>query len=65
MFEVADLAYVVSDGRLSEPIIVMRHEDVESLALAITRLERHARGSKAEAPSSDSVEPGDGEGAER
>ncbi|HKZ92347.1 MAG TPA: hypothetical protein VJZ50_09420, partial [Candidatus Limnocylindrales bacterium] len=41
VFEVADLAYVVSEGRLSEPILVMNHADVESLALAITRLERH------------------------
>ena len=41
VFEVADLAYVVSDGRLSEPILVMNHEAVESLARAITRLERH------------------------
>ena len=42
VFEVADLAYVVADGRLSDPIIVMNHLDVESLAKAITRLERHA-----------------------
>jgi ABC-type sugar transport system ATPase subunit len=42
VFEVADLAYVVSDGRLSDPIMVMNHTDVESLAKAITRLERHA-----------------------
>jgi ABC-type sugar transport system ATPase subunit len=41
VFEVADLAYVVSDGRLSDPIMVMNHADVEGLALAITRLERH------------------------
>jgi ABC-type sugar transport system ATPase subunit len=41
VFEVADLAYVVSDGRLSESILVMNHTNVESLALAITRLERH------------------------
>ena len=41
VFEVADLAYVISDGRLSEPILVMNHADVESLARAITRLERH------------------------
>jgi ABC-type sugar transport system ATPase subunit len=41
VFEVADLAYVVSDGRLSEPILVMNHDDVEGLARAITRLERH------------------------
>jgi ABC-type sugar transport system ATPase subunit len=42
VFEAADLAYVVSDGRLSDPIMVMNHQDVESLARAITRLERHA-----------------------
>lgn len=42
VFEVADLSFVVSDGRLSEPITVKDHEDVESLARAITRLERHA-----------------------
>ena len=41
VFEVADLAYVVSDGRLSDPIMVMNHADVEGLARAITRLERH------------------------
>jgi ABC-type sugar transport system ATPase subunit len=41
VFEVADLAYVVSDGRLSDPILVLNHADVESLARAITRLERH------------------------
>ncbi|MFN8520456.1 MAG: sugar ABC transporter ATP-binding protein [Chloroflexota bacterium] len=40
-FEAADLVYVVSEGRLSEPIMVMTHPDVESLARAITRLERH------------------------
>jgi ABC-type sugar transport system ATPase subunit len=41
-FEVAEFAYVVSDGTLSEPITVSDHADVESLARAITRLERHA-----------------------
>ena len=41
VFEVADLVYVVSEGRLSDPIIVMAQTDVESLARAITRLERH------------------------
>jgi ABC-type sugar transport system ATPase subunit len=40
-FEAADLVYVVSDGRLSDPVMVMTHPDVESLARAITRLERH------------------------
>ncbi|MBX3028930.1 MAG: sugar ABC transporter ATP-binding protein [Chloroflexi bacterium] len=42
-FEAADLVYVVSDGRLSPPVLVMTHPDVESLARAITRLERHTR----------------------
>ena len=42
VYDVADFAYVVSDGRLSDPIIVMTHDHVESLAMAITRLERHA-----------------------
>ncbi len=41
VFEVADLAYVVSDGRLSPPLLVMNHPDVEALARAVTRLERH------------------------
>ena len=41
VFEAADLAYVVSDGRLSDPLVVMTHPDVESLARAVTRLERH------------------------
>jgi len=49
VFEDADLAYVVSDGTLSEPILVMTHENVEGLAKAITRLERHA--SERHAPS--------------
>ncbi len=43
VFEAADLAYVMSDGRISEPLIVTSHEDVEALARAITRLERHAQ----------------------
>jgi len=41
-FEAADLVYVVSDGRLSHPLLVMNHPDVEALAKAVTRLERHA-----------------------
>lgn len=41
VFEAADLVYVVSDGRLSDSILVMTHPDAESLARAITRLERH------------------------
>jgi ABC-type sugar transport system ATPase subunit len=41
VFEAADLAYVVSDGRLSAPLMVMNHPDVEDLARAVTRLERH------------------------
>jgi ABC-type sugar transport system ATPase subunit len=41
VFEAADLAYVVSDGRLSDPLLVMNFADVETLARAVTRLERH------------------------
>ena len=42
VFEAADLAYVVSDGRLSAPLIVINYPDVEALARAVTRLERHS-----------------------
>ncbi len=41
VFEAADLAYVISDGRLSAPLLVMNYPDVEALARAVTRLERH------------------------
>jgi len=41
VFEAADIAYVVSDGRLSDPLVVTTHPDVETLARAVTRLERH------------------------
>jgi ABC-type sugar transport system ATPase subunit len=44
VFEAADLAYVVSDGRLSTPLMVMNYPDVEALARAVTRLERHSIG---------------------
>ncbi len=61
VFEVADLAYVVSDGSLSAPLVVADHPDVEALARAVTRLERHATspvgggggGGAAAAPDSD------------
>ena len=42
VFEAADLVYVVSDGRLSDPLMVMNYPDVEALARAVTRLERHS-----------------------
>jgi len=42
VFEAADLVYVVSEGRLSDPLLVMNHPDVEALARAVTRLERHS-----------------------
>jgi ABC-type sugar transport system ATPase subunit len=42
VFEAADLVYVVSDGRLSDPLLVMDYPDVETLARAVTRLERHS-----------------------
>jgi len=49
VFEAADLAYVVSDGRLSDALLVMNFADVEALARAVTRLERHS-GSTVAAP---------------
>ncbi len=49
VFEAADLAYVVSDGRLSAPLMVMNHPDVEDLARAVTRLERHGAGPRPDA----------------
>lgn len=42
VFEAADRAYVVSDGRLSPSLTVAEYNDVEALARQITRLERHA-----------------------
>ena len=50
VFEAADLAYVVSEGRLSDPLVVMNAADVKELARTITRLERHGlSGSRASA----------------
>lgn len=43
LFEVADRVFVVSDGRLSRPLLVSDYPDVESLAAAITELEEHGR----------------------
>ena len=43
IFEAADRAYVVSDGRLSSPLVIADYEHVEALATRISRLERHAR----------------------
>jgi ABC-type sugar transport system ATPase subunit len=43
VFETADRAYVMSDGRLSDALLVTDYGDVETLARAITRLERHSR----------------------
>ena len=42
VFDVADLLYVVAEGRLSEPLQVASFPDVEALAAAASRLERHA-----------------------
>ncbi len=41
VFDVADRVYVVSDGRLSDPLEIAEHPDVKALAAAITRRERH------------------------
>jgi ABC-type uncharacterized transport system ATPase subunit len=63
VFEAADLAYVVSDGRLSDPLLVMNFPDVEALAKAVTRLERHGVVPRmAAAAGSPSVDPGDDAG---
>jgi ABC-type sugar transport system ATPase subunit len=61
-FEVGDLVYVVSDGRLSEPLMVMGYDDVESLARAVTRLERHSADARATLASRGAVDAGDREG---
>ncbi len=42
IFEAADLAYIVSEGHLSDSVIVMNYPDVGALARAVTRLERHS-----------------------
>ncbi len=42
VFEAADLAYVVADGRLSNPLVVMTYPNVDALARAVTKLERHS-----------------------
>jgi ABC-type sugar transport system ATPase subunit len=43
IFEAADRVIVVSDGRLSTPLKVSDFTEIEVLAAAITRLERHTR----------------------
>jgi ABC-type sugar transport system ATPase subunit len=43
LFEVADTAYVVADGRLSAPLVIADYGQVEQLATDITRLEAHRR----------------------
>ena len=41
VFDVADLLYVVAEGRLAPPLQVASFADVEALAEAASRLERH------------------------
>jgi ABC-type sugar transport system ATPase subunit len=41
LFEIADTAYVVADGRLSAPLAIAAYEQIEQLATDITRLEAH------------------------
>jgi ABC-type sugar transport system ATPase subunit len=41
VYDIADRVYVVSDGRVSDPLEVSEHTDVKALAAAITRRERH------------------------
>jgi len=48
VFEAADVVHVVADGRLSPPLLVRSHDDVQGLAAEITRLERHGRPGQSE-----------------
>jgi ABC-type sugar transport system ATPase subunit len=41
-FEVADRLYVLSDGRLSDPLNLHAYDRVETLAADVSKLERHA-----------------------
>ncbi|CAN5568709.1 sugar ABC transporter ATP-binding protein [soil metagenome] len=50
VFEVADRVHVVSDGLLSEPLLVPYYADVQSLASDITKLERHGMAVPANPP---------------
>ena len=43
VYEAADCAHVVTDGRLSPPIMVHDYAHVENLATDITRMQRHHR----------------------
>jgi ABC-type sugar transport system ATPase subunit len=43
VYEAADLAHVVTDGRLSAPIMIHEYSQIEALATDIANLERHAR----------------------
>ena len=43
VYEAADRAHVVTDGRLSAPIMVHEYSQIEALATDIASLERHAR----------------------
>jgi ABC-type sugar transport system ATPase subunit len=49
VYEAADRAHVVTDGRLSPAIAIRDYEHIERLATDITRLERHSRGVEATA----------------
>ena len=41
VFDVADRVCIMSDGRLSEPLVVRQYVDVEALAKDIAARERH------------------------
>jgi len=41
VYEIVDRLYVVSEGRLSEPLEVAGFEGMEALAKAVANLERH------------------------
>ncbi len=43
VFDAADRVHVVSDGRLSEPLVVADYDRIEALAREISKLERHGQ----------------------
>jgi ABC-type sugar transport system ATPase subunit len=43
MFEAADRVLIVSDGKLSRPLLVRDYAHVEALATDVAKLERHGR----------------------
>src|SRR5260370_32568294 len=43
VYEAADRVHVVTDGKMSAPIVVREYDQIEGLATDITLMERHSR----------------------